>query len=420
MALRSRNSKCLTTTQHPDRDHQFQRISALRPACAGCPVISDDTKKTALVGLFPYTGATSVLILADCGSSNGCRQCAWKRALYPVLCNSYGLLVRVAHYPGGCSKWKLIEHRPSRFPSRNWKGKPPDSFETGLNCIRTTTTRPGLKVTAHRITRHYARVAAAVTHRWPRWICILTPTGRVGTTRSGPTRQTAPCHRPRSDPVSLPPSPHDQNPPSDDQRACGPLSATIQVSTSNKESDFALSTDVLSLAPGDCVSGAGAESPNTCTSAATLMRSGTQSETEGTVSSGESATFNEGAGPRCTRQRLGVVHCSLTGGLARISPSCRSRRMCIGTMVPSLLQIHSQLLWVTISWPVEVGLATSATPGSLIPTASHRSSPAVLSTAGGVRNSDRTQTACNLGPAQCRDYDDWKEKEATSNGQNRF
>ena len=52
------NRKCLATTQHPDRDPQFQRIAALRAEYAGCPVMSVDTKKKELVGLFHNTGTT--------------------------------------------------------------------------------------------------------------------------------------------------------------------------------------------------------------------------------------------------------------------------------------------------------------------------------------------------------------------------
>ena len=65
--------------------------------------------------------------------------------------------MRVAHYPGGCSKWNPIEQRLFSFLSGNWQGNPLESFETVLNYIRTTTTRPGLEVTAYRITRQYGR-----------------------------------------------------------------------------------------------------------------------------------------------------------------------------------------------------------------------------------------------------------------------
>ncbi len=104
-----------------------------------------------------YPGATTLLVLADSGGSNGCRPRAWKHALRHVLRNPHGLRVRVAHYPGGCSKWNPIEHRLFSFLSGNWQGNPLESCETVLNYIRTTPTRPGLEVTAYRITRQYAR-----------------------------------------------------------------------------------------------------------------------------------------------------------------------------------------------------------------------------------------------------------------------
>ena len=52
------NRKCLARAQHPDRDRQFQRIAALRAQYAqeGGPVISVDTKKKELVGLFRQPG----------------------------------------------------------------------------------------------------------------------------------------------------------------------------------------------------------------------------------------------------------------------------------------------------------------------------------------------------------------------------
>ena len=54
------NRKCLAHTRHPDRDPQFQRIAALRRQCAaeGVPLISVDTKKKELVGLFKQAGRT--------------------------------------------------------------------------------------------------------------------------------------------------------------------------------------------------------------------------------------------------------------------------------------------------------------------------------------------------------------------------
>jgi hypothetical protein len=58
-----------------------------------------------------YLGATSLLITADCGGSNGARVRLWKRELQ-VFANETGLAITVAHHPPGTSKWNRIEHKP--------------------------------------------------------------------------------------------------------------------------------------------------------------------------------------------------------------------------------------------------------------------------------------------------------------------
>ena len=219
------NRKCLSRAAPPGRDEQFGRITALRTSCraAGTPVISVDTKKKELVGLFRNAGATwsrapqevkdhdfrseaeglavpygiydlhanrgtvfvgdsrdtpafavdciehwfrsdglqryphagRLVILADCGGSNGYRLHAWKYFLQTVLCDPHQLRVTVAHYPSGASKWNPIEHRLFSAISRNWAGRPLDSWETILKYIRTTTTKTGLRVHSVRVQRDY-------------------------------------------------------------------------------------------------------------------------------------------------------------------------------------------------------------------------------------------------------------------------
>jgi len=95
-----------------------------------------------------YPDATELLILADCGGSNGSRSRAWKHGLQTKLCSFFGLTVTVCHYPPGASKWNPIEHRLFSEISKNWAGRPLDSYETVLNYIRTTATTTGLEVTA--------------------------------------------------------------------------------------------------------------------------------------------------------------------------------------------------------------------------------------------------------------------------------
>ena len=48
-----------------------------------------------------------------------------------------------------------IEHRLFSAISRNWAGRPPDSWEPVLNYISTTTTRTGLQVRSVRVPQQY-------------------------------------------------------------------------------------------------------------------------------------------------------------------------------------------------------------------------------------------------------------------------
>jgi len=102
-----------------------------------------------------YASMGHLLVLADCGGSNGARSRVWKWALQHLLCNPQGLSVTVCHYPPRSSKWNPIEHRLFSEISKNWRGRPLDSYETILKYIRTTKTKAGLKVNARLITKKY-------------------------------------------------------------------------------------------------------------------------------------------------------------------------------------------------------------------------------------------------------------------------
>jgi hypothetical protein len=102
-----------------------------------------------------YPAAPELFILADGGGSNGSRCRAWKKAIQDTLCIPLGLTVTVCHYPPGTSKWNPIEHRLFSQISRNWAGEPLTDIDKALNFIRTTTTKPGLVVTAQLIADTY-------------------------------------------------------------------------------------------------------------------------------------------------------------------------------------------------------------------------------------------------------------------------
>jgi Rhodopirellula transposase DDE domain len=97
------------------------------------------------LGKIRYLGATSLLITADCGGSNGARVRLWKRELQ-TFANETGLAITIAHHPPGTSKWNRIEHRLFAFITQNWRGKPLISREVIVQLIGATTTDKGLDV----------------------------------------------------------------------------------------------------------------------------------------------------------------------------------------------------------------------------------------------------------------------------------
>jgi len=104
-----------------------------------------------------YPKAKELLVLADSGGSNGTRNRAFKYALQKGLCDPHCLRVTVCHYPTGASKWNPIEHRLFSEISKNWAGRPLDSYETIVNYIASTRTETGLRVTAHLVRRDYPK-----------------------------------------------------------------------------------------------------------------------------------------------------------------------------------------------------------------------------------------------------------------------
>jgi hypothetical protein len=107
-------------------------------------------------GMRRYPNANELLILADCGGSNGYRCRAWKHELQQ-LSNRHQLDITVSHYPPGASKWNPIEHKLFSEISKNWAGHPLDSFSTIENYISTTSTSTGLSVKAHIDPKDYAK-----------------------------------------------------------------------------------------------------------------------------------------------------------------------------------------------------------------------------------------------------------------------
>jgi len=98
-----------------------------------------------LMGRKRYPDASTLLITADGGGSNGSRVRLWKLELQK-LADELGLTITVCHLPPGTSKWNRIEHRLFSFITGNWRGKPLVSHQVIVQLIAATTTKTGLTV----------------------------------------------------------------------------------------------------------------------------------------------------------------------------------------------------------------------------------------------------------------------------------
>jgi Rhodopirellula transposase DDE domain len=101
-----------------------------------------------------YQDATTLLITADAGGSNGARLRLWKWELQQ-LANRTGLTITVCHFPPGTSKWNKIEHRLFSHIAMNWRGTPLMDLATIVSLIGSTRSRSGLHVRAELDRGHY-------------------------------------------------------------------------------------------------------------------------------------------------------------------------------------------------------------------------------------------------------------------------
>lgn len=107
-------------------------------------------------GQYRFPDATTLMITADAGGSNGYRVRAWKWHLAQLAAET-GLTITVLHYPPGTSKWNKIEHRLFSFISMNWRGRPLTDIATIIELIAATKTKTGLSVQATYDTNRYQR-----------------------------------------------------------------------------------------------------------------------------------------------------------------------------------------------------------------------------------------------------------------------
>ena len=103
-----------------------------------------------------YRSPRRLLITADSGGSNSCRNRLWKVELQKFADES-GMIVEVCHFPPGTSKWNKIEHRLFCHITRTWQGIPLETLEVVVQLIGTTRTREGLDVHAWLDDAHYSK-----------------------------------------------------------------------------------------------------------------------------------------------------------------------------------------------------------------------------------------------------------------------
>ena len=108
------------------------------------------------MGRAVYPGASSLLVTADGGGSNGYRLRLWKVELQKLV-DEIGFPISVCHLPPGTSKWNKIEHRLFSFITQNWRGKPLATHQVIVELIAATTTRTGLKVRSRLDSKQYKK-----------------------------------------------------------------------------------------------------------------------------------------------------------------------------------------------------------------------------------------------------------------------
>jgi Rhodopirellula transposase DDE domain len=103
-----------------------------------------------------YQYAPRLLLLCDCGGSNGNRQHLFKEELC-YLAADLQCDIQVAHYPPGCSKYNPIEHRLFCHVSRSLQAVVLKTIEIARQFISRTTTTSGLRVVAEVARRSYEK-----------------------------------------------------------------------------------------------------------------------------------------------------------------------------------------------------------------------------------------------------------------------
>jgi len=97
------------------------------------------------LGKWKYEPHAPVLLLADCGGSNGYRVTLFREQLQN-LANRLQRTIRVSHIPPYCSKYNPIDHRVFCHIARSLQSLLLTSVQVIRDAIARTTTRTGLRV----------------------------------------------------------------------------------------------------------------------------------------------------------------------------------------------------------------------------------------------------------------------------------
>lgn len=106
------------------------------------------------LGKWRYDPTLPILLLADCGGSNGYRVPLFRQQLYQ-LSQHLGRTFRVCHLPPYCSKYNPIDHRLFCHVSRSLQAMPLTSIQNVYEAIQQTTTQSGLRVVCERAKKTY-------------------------------------------------------------------------------------------------------------------------------------------------------------------------------------------------------------------------------------------------------------------------
>jgi hypothetical protein len=107
------------------------------------------------LGKWNYPADAPLLLLADCGGSNGYRVPLFREHLQR-LANGLNKVIRVCHLPPYCSKYNPIDHRLFCHVTRSLKSVMMRSVEVMRDAIARTTTTTGLRVVVELARKVYA------------------------------------------------------------------------------------------------------------------------------------------------------------------------------------------------------------------------------------------------------------------------